>query len=80
MLMLSFRFLFSDDGERASIGRVTMWLFTIAILYRFIFFGNDIPVNVVYVYYALVMYNLFKKPMPAINQFLANYNKGKPNV
>jgi len=69
---MNFRTLISDDGKNASIGRTMLWLFTFAILYRFIFKGEDIPFNMVTIYGMLLLYN-FGKKLPNINATLTNW-------
>ena len=76
---MNWKSLISDDNKNLSIGRTTMWLFTISILYRFLITGQDIPPNIVYIYGMLVMYNLFKKPLPLLQEYLQS-NKLKQGV
>ena len=61
--MLDLKFLFSEDGKTASLGRISFWIFSIVFLIKFIVSNQDIPSNFLVAYLSIVAYNFGKKTM-----------------
>lgn len=69
--------LISEDGSRASLGRIMLWLFTVFCMYFWFTKAdpnNNPPDTLFYAWSMLLMYNFGKKPVNMAKTYLGGKN------
>jgi len=72
--MIQFKYLFSEDGKKASIGRFVLWiLLTISIYFWFTRPYNEFPETLFYTLIFVLIYNLSKKGFRILEKFILKF-------